>query len=447
MSNYRSGAPLRVAVIGGGISGLSAAWLLAKTCDVTLYEANPRLGGHCDTFDVRGTPVDCGFIVYNERTYPNLTALFAHLKVPTRESNMLFAVSIDDGRLEYSGAGFRGLVAQRANLVRPRYWSMLSDTLRFFREARKDVGREDLGGLSAYLNARGYGQAFREDYLYPMAAAVWSTPAMKVADYPAESFIRFNLNHGLLDLVDRPLWRTVVGGSRVYVRALAERLGAALIGRPARRIRRTGDGVQVSDVNGETRRFDRLVLATHADEALRLIEDPTGPEREILGGFAYVSNDATLHTDPRAMPRRRAAWASWNYMARSDAADRRVSVTYWMNSLQHLPNLPPVFLSLNPFVEIPASRILRRVRYEHPMFTGATRAAQKRLWSLQGVGGVWFCGAYFGYGFHEDGLQAGLAVAEEIGGVRRPWSVAGESDRLHLEHIRPERAATFVTAP
>jgi len=447
VSNYRSGAPLRVAVIGGGISGLSAAWLLAKTCDVTLYEANSRLGGHCDTFDVRGTPVDCGFIVYNERTYPNLTALFAHLKVPTRESNMSFAVSIDDGRLEYSGAGFRGLVAQRADLVRPRYWSMLSDTLRFFREARKDVGREDLGRLSAYLNARGYGQAFREDYLYPMAAAVWSTPAMKVADYPAESFIRFNLNHGLLDLVDRPLWRTVVGGSRVYVRALAERLGAALIGSPAGGVRRTGDGVLVSDVNGETRRFDRLVLATHADEALRLVEDPTGPEREILRAFAYVSNDATLHTDPRAMPRRRAAWASWNYMARSDGADRRVSVTYWMNSLQHLPDLPPVFLSLNPFVEIPESRVLRRVRYEHPMFTGATRAAQKRLWSLQGVGGVWFCGAYFGYGFHEDGLQAGLAVAEEIGGVRRPWSVAGETDRLHLEHIRPERAATFVATP
>ena len=192
---------------------------------MTLYEAEPRLGGHSDTFDWDGAPVDCGFIVYNERTYPNLTALFAHIGVETRESDMSFAASIDDGRIEYSGAGLRGLVAQPANLLRPRYWSMLSDIVRFFREARKDVGREDLGSLGAYLDRRGYGRPFRDDYLYPMAAAVWSTPAMQVGEYPAEAFIRFSLNHGLLDLIDRPAWRTVVGGSRVYVCGAREALG------------------------------------------------------------------------------------------------------------------------------------------------------------------------------------------------------------------------------
>ena len=445
MSSHRSG-PLRVAVIGGGISGLSAAWLLAKTCDVTLYEAEPQLGGHSDTFDWDGAPVDCGFIVYNERTYPNLTALFAHIGIETRESDMSFAVSIDDGRTEYSGAGLRGLVAQRANLLRPRYWSMLSDIVRFFREARKDVGREDLGSLGAYLDRRGYGRPFRDDYLYPMAAAVWSTPAMQVGEYPAEAFIRFNLNHGLLDLTDRPAWRTVVGGSRVYVRALAQRLGRALCGRAAVGVRRTEEGVEIADIAGETRRYDRLVLATHADEALRLIERPTGEERDLLGAFLYIRNDARLHTDRRAMPRRRGAWASWNYMAQSHALGRSLSVTYWMNSLQSLPGRPPAFLSLNPLFEIPESQILRRVRFEHPMFTDATLAAQKRLWSLQGVGDIWFCGAYFGFGFHEDGLQSGLAVAEEIGGARRPWSVEGENDRLQFGSSR-RAAERWAAAP
>ncbi|HEX9167966.1 MAG TPA: FAD-dependent oxidoreductase [Roseiarcus sp.] len=445
MSSHRSG-PLRVAVIGGGVSGLSAAWLLAKTCDVTLYEAEPRLGGHSDTFDWDGAPVDCGFIVYNERTYPNLTALFSHLRIRTRESDMSFAASIDDGAIEYSGAGLRGLVAQPANLLRPRYWSMLSDIARFFREARKDVGRDDLGPLETYLDRRGYGAPFRDHYLYPMAAAVWSTPAMRVGEYPAELFIRFSLNHGLLDLIDRPTWRTVIGGSRVYVSALAEPLGRALTGRAAVGVKRTADGVDVADVAGQTRRYDRLVLATHADEALRLIDRPTGSERELLGAFRYIRNDATLHTDWRAMPRRRAAWASWNYIAKGRAKGRSLSVTYWMNSLQSLPGRPPVFLSLNPLFAIPDSRVLRRMRFAHPMFTDATLAAQKRLWSLQGVGDIWFCGAYFGYGFHEDGLQAGLAVAEEIGGVRRPWSVQGENDRLLFGAARRD-AAPLAVAP
>jgi predicted NAD/FAD-binding protein len=249
-----------------------------------------------------------------------------------------------------------------------------------------------------------------------------------------------------LDLFDRPVWRTVIGGSRVYVGALAERLGETLCGRAALSVKRAEDGVWVRDITGGVRRYDRLVLATHADQALRLIEAPTRLERDLLGAFRYIGNEAILHTDARAMPRRRAAWASWNYMSRRDAHGQSLSVTYWMNRLQRIPGRPPVFLSLNPSVEIPSSSVLRRMRFEHPMFNNATNAAQARLWSLQGVGNIWFCGAYFGFGFHEDGLQAGLAVAEEIGGARRPWSVAGESDRLQFGSPRRAAAAELATA-
>jgi predicted NAD/FAD-binding protein len=421
-----------VAVVGAGISGLSTAWLLSKSRDVTLYEREPRLGGHSDTFDWDGLGVDCGFIVYNERTYPNLTALFQYLSLATEASDMSFAVSVDDGDFEYSGSGLRGLIAQKANVLRPRYWSMLRDILRFFREAPRDLAKGDLGPLGAYLDARGYGRAFRDDYLYPMAAAIWSTPAMRVADFPAANFIRFNANHGLLDVTNRPIWRTVAGGSRSYVGALAAGIGEVRTTSPVRAVRRTEAGVEVVDAPGEARRFDDVVIAAHADAALAMIEAPTAHERRLLGAFAYLDNQATLHTDARAMPKRRAAWSSWNYMAKGEGAERSLYVSYWMNRLQQLPGRPDAFLTLNCPWEIPSAKVLRRVAYRHPLFDAAAFAAQKELWSLQGAGGLWFCGAYFGYGFHEDGLQSGLAVAEAIGGEKRPWRVAGESDRLHL---------------
>jgi predicted NAD/FAD-binding protein len=421
-----------VAVIGSGVAGLSAAWLLTCSREVTLYEAAERLGGHSDTFDWDGVGVDCGFIVYNERTYPNLTALFQHLNIATEPSDMSFAVSIDEGDFEYSGGGLRGLVAQKENVLRPRYWSMLKDMLRFFREAPNDLTKGDLGSLGEYLDARKYGSAFRHDYLYPMAAAVWSTPAMRVMDFPAANFIRFNANHGLLDLVGRPIWRTVAGGSRNYVSALSADIGAVRSGCPVRAVRRCGAGVEVMDAHGEVRRYDDVVIAGHADESLSLLGASTEAEQDLLGRFAYVENQATLHTDIRAMPKRRAAWASWNYLANDDSAGRRLFVSYWMNKLQPLPGRPDVFLTLNCPWPIPESSVLRRVAYRHPLFDSKAIAAQAELWRLQGVGGVWFCGAYFGYGFHEDGLQAGLAVAEAIGGVNRPWRVKGENDRLTL---------------
>ena len=426
---------LDIAVVGSGISGLAAAWLLAQRHRVTLYEADARLGGHSHTVDVtvRGTPVavDTGFIVYNEPAYPNLTALFAHLGVATQASEMSFAVSLDGGALEYSGSDLGGLFAQRGNLVNLRFWSMLRDLVRFYRNAPLDAARVGLMPLDDYLDEKGYGRAFREDHLYPMAAAIWSTPAVQIGRYPTEAFVRFCENHHLLTLSERPAWRTVTGGSREYVKKLAAGLGRGVhTSRAALAVRRDARGVSIATGDGE-RRHDHAVIATHADQALHLLADASGEERRLLGAFAYSRNLAVLHSDPTLMPRRRAVWSSWNYGADRGRPDA-LSVTYWMNRLQGIDERLPLFLTLNPIHE-PRPDLLHRTEvYQHPLFDATAIRAQDALWSLQGHRRTWFCGAYFGAGFHEDGLQAGLAVAEAIGGVRRPWSVAGESARIRL---------------
>jgi predicted NAD/FAD-binding protein len=425
---------LSIAVVGSGISGLSAAWLLAKRHDVTLYEADDRIGGHTHTVEVeangRAIAVDTGFIVYNEPCYPNLTALFAELGVPTAESDMTFSVSLDEGRLEYAGSDFRGLFAQPSNALRPRFWAMIAELLRFYRIAPRDLPSLGDESLETYLDRRRIGRAFREDHLYPMAAAIWSTPAAKVGDYPAAAFLRFCENHGLLRLLGRPVWRTVVGGSREYVRRLTAPFADHIVkGSAVRAIVRDAGGVEVFDETGK-RQFDHVVIATHADQALRLMATPTDEERRILSAFRYSSNETFLHGDERLMPSRRTAWTAWNYLSDADGLDRRLSVTYWMNRLQPLGDAPDLFVTLNPLRDIRADRIHGRYVYEHPLFDAGTAKAQRELWSLQGVGGVWFCGAYFGAGFHEDGLQAGLAAAEDLGGLARPWSVKDDSARI-----------------
>jgi len=425
--------PMEIAVVGSGICGLSAAWLLSTRHRVSLFEADRRLGGHSNTVDAGGMPVDTGFIVYNEVTYPNLTALFDHLGVRSKASDMSFAVSLDSGRLEYSGSGLGGLLAQPSNVGRLRFWQMLKELLRFYREAPHDIARIGEVSLTEYLDAKGYGAAFREDHLYPMAAAIWSTPALKVGSYPAAAFIRFCENHGLLKLVGRPIWRTVDGGSRKYVERLAKSLaGRAFVGRGVRSIARSGDAVWITDMEGVVQRFDHIVVATHADQALRMLSDPSHEEGRLLGSFGYSRNEAVLHADPRLMPRRKRAWSSWNYLTETQGETRKLSVTYWMNRLQSLPDDEQLFVTLNPVVEPEINMVRHREIYEHPIFDAAAIRAQQKLWSLQGSRKTWFCGAYFGAGFHEDGLQAGLAVAEALGGVRRPWSVTNESGRIHI---------------
>jgi predicted NAD/FAD-binding protein len=438
----------KIAVVGAGISGMAAAWLLSKAHDVTVYEAEPRLGGHSHTIEAPTLAgplaVDTGFIVYNEVSYPNLVALFDHLGVATRPSNMGFAVSLDDGRVEYGGDSLATLFSQARNLISPRFWAMLADLVRFYREApaHADALEADLTTLGEFLDRQGYGRAFQDDHLLPQAAAIWSASAHDIRDYPATAFIRFCDNHGLLKIAGRPIWRTVEGGSREYVRRLtADYADRVRVGTSVRGITRTPLGVTIHDQAGGTGHYDHVVIAAHADHGLAMLEAPTLIERQVLGAFGYSRNLTILHNDASLMPRRRGVWSAWNYIgATTPGGDRELCVTYWMNRLQSLPEHAPLFVTLNPLRDPDPAKVIHTQVYEHPMFNAAAIRAQKQLWSLQGEGGVWWCGAYFGSGFHEDGLQAGLAVAEAIGGVRRPWTVANESGRIHLTPL-PERAS------
>ncbi len=426
----------RIAVVGSGIAGMSAAWLLAQAHDVVLYEHAPRLGGHTRTVAVPGTgPVDMGFIVYNEATYPNLVALFRHLGVATRASEMSFGVSLRDGLREYAGTNLAGLFAQPGNALSPRFWAMLRDLLRFYREAPRDAPalERDLISLDAYLRGQGYGPGFVQDHLLPMAAAIWSTPAAEVGAYPATAFIRFCENHGLLRLTNRPVWRTVVGGSSAYIEKLTApyadniRLGCGVAA-----LRRHADHVTLRDTQGDTARYDEVVIATHAPQALAMLEDPSEAEVALLGSIRTAPNQVVLHRDAGLMPRRRRAWASWNYLSRADGG---LCVTYWMDLLQGLRGPRQHFVTLNP-ATTPAE-VLQQESFAHPQFDSAALRAQRALWSLQGTRRTWFCGAWFGAGFHEDGLQAGLAVAEQLGGVARPWAVEGQSARIHASALVP----------
>jgi predicted NAD/FAD-binding protein len=440
------GRAMRIAVVGAGISGLSAAWLLGRAHDVVLFEAAPRLGGHANTVRVAGADgekaVDTGFIVYNEATYPNFIALMEHLRVATQPTEMSFAVSLDGGRLEYSGTSVAGLFAQRSNLVRPRFWAMLQDITRFYRNASRDALSGGAAGISLgdYLAAGGYGAAFRDDHLLPMAAAIWSAPCAEILSYPAAAFLRFHHNHGLLQLSDRPVWRTVSGGSGVYVERLrAAFSGEVRTGSPVRQVRRGANEVVLSG-DGWTEAFDQVVFATHADQTLEMLSDPSPTEAGALGAFRYSRNRAVLHSDEALMPKRRRAWASWNHIGDRARPDSACAVTYWMNRLQGLPEAQPFFVTLNPPATLRDDTIFHEEIYEHPLFDAPALDAQERLWSMQGMRRSWFCGAYFGSGFHEDGLQAGLAVAEALGGIRRPWTVRDESGRIPIAP-RLERAA------
>ena len=436
---------LDIAVIGTGIAGLSAAWLLDTRHRVTVYEQNNYVGGHSQTSDVqvgtRRVAVDTGFIVYNPVNYPNLVALFDHLDVPTKASDMSFAASLDDGALEYAGTDLNGLFAQRRNLLRPRFYRMLADLMRFYRQATALGETAALGeqSLGDFLHEHRYGDAFVNDHLLPMGAAIWSSSAAQMLAFPVASFVRFFRNHGLVQLSGRPHWRTVDGGSREYVRRLtagfAERIHCA---DPVVRVRRDDHGVEIRTAGGLSRRHDHVVMACHSDQALALLESPADDERRLLGAIRYQPNRAILHTDPALMPVNRRAWASWNYIGTPGGKDgQQLCVTYWMNLLQSLDTPEPLLVTLNPTRPVDPGHTIATFDYLHPVFDRAAMAAQSELWSLQGRRNTWYCGAWFGYGFHEDGIQSGLAVAEQLGGVRRPWRVADESGRIHLPAQQP----------
>lgn len=417
------GMGYRIAIVGSGISGLGAAWALHRDHDITVFESDARVGGHSNTVDVP-TPagpiaVDTGFIVYNEVTYPNLTRLFNSLGVPTEPSDMSFAFSLD-GRFEY-GASLQGVLAEPANLLRPRFRRMLLDINRFRRigTSLRPLPGETIGDL---LQRHGFSTGFLKDYLYPMTGAIWSTGQKDIGRFPASSILQFLSNHGLIEIVGRPRWRTVSGGSRNYVRRLVSPFQSRVrTDSPVQRVVRVG-GQVVVETPGGAEVFDHVVLATHSDQALRILgSDVTDQERQALVGIPYESNVAVLHSDASLMPRNTRVWASWNAMASSDENNQQVaSVSYWMNRLQNLMTDLPLFISLNPLREIDANLVHGRFRYAHPQFDRTAVAAQKSLGELQGRNNTWFAGAYMGYGFHEDGLQSGLNVAAALGSPV-PW--------------------------
>lgn len=434
--------PKKIAIIGSGISGLSCAWLLNKAHNVTLYEKDDRLGGHSNTvtceINDQSVDVDTGFIVFNPINYPNLVKFFQTIDIETCETDMSFSISINDGKMEYSGTGLQGFFAQKTNLFNPSFWRMIKEILRFYRESGAmimQMDKLDEISLGELLEQKGYGDTFIYNHLLPMGAAIWSTPVEKMLNYPASSFLRFCRNHGLVQFKDRPQWSTVVGGSKRYVDKIASELeGRIRLNSRIHKIIRSNEQVIIEDHHGNQEYYDDVVLACHSDQALALLEHPTEEEKELLRHFPYQRNKAYLHLDSDLMPHRQAAWSSWNYLSKG-ARDitQEVSVTYWMNKLQPLNTNTPLFVSLNPITEPRTGTILRSFFYDHPAFGKKALSAQKKLWNLQGKQNTWFCGAYFGYGFHEDGLQSGLAVAEQLGGVPRPWTLDDKNSRIYVK--------------
>lgn len=421
---------MRIAVVGSGIAGLSAAWLLSRRHRVTLFEAEPRLGGHTHTVDLTldGTrfPVDTGFLVFNHRTYPELTRLFRQLGVETVASDMSFSVRLDEPELEWAGSTLATVFGQRRNLTRPAFWAMLRDLLRFNRESVRDA---ELGGgmaLGDYLRSRGYGRPFVEWYLLPMAAAIWSCPAARMLEFPLSSFVTFCRNHGLLQIFDRPQWRTVKGGAREYVKRLAAGIAEIHAGHPVESIRLRGSALEV--ISGSlSGLYDQIVLACHSDQAAALLA-PINPVRaRLLRQIPYQANHAVLHSDASVLPRRRTLWSAWNYQSGNGALDARpVAVHYLINRLQPLPTETPVIVSLNPLSPIDPAAIHGEFHYSHPVFERQAPAIQRQLAAGNGQQGIWLAGAWMGYGFHEDGLASALRVARRLD-VAAPWEALADA--------------------
>lgn len=420
---------VRVAIVGSGIAGLSAAHHLQAHAQVSLFEAGDHFGGHANTVDITlpGAHgpcmhgVDTGFLVYNERTYPGLISLFEQLGIETAHSDMSFSVQApwgDSGVLEWNGADLNTVFAQRRNLFRPRFWWLLRDILRFNRLATGLAKSYDDGALmqplQSFLDQHGFGNTFRDAYLLPMLGCIWSCPTAQMLKFPAATMVRFCDNHGLLQVNDRPQWFTVKGGSQHYVKAVTSRVANKHLRTPVLSVERDADGVTLHTVSG-SERFDHVVLACHADQALQTLAAPSADEQSVLSAIRFQDNLAVLHTDTSVMPDRKLAWAAWNYQRLSDTPERSgVCLHYWLNKLQPLPFSQDVFVSLNPLTDIDPSQVLGQFHYTHPVFDLAAIQAQRRMGPLQGQQHTWFAGAWMGYGFHEDGYKAGRAAAQGI---------------------------------
>jgi predicted NAD/FAD-binding protein len=420
----------RVAIVGSGISGLVCAYFLNKDHDIKLYEKNDYIGGHSNTVDVnyegKKIAVDTGFIVFNHQTYPNLKAFFELLGVDYEESKMSFAVKIGDSKIEYAGTNLNAVFAQRKNLLNPRFIKMLMDIMRFNKLSQNLLNQKcnlDYSMMN-FLQDLKVSKYFCDYYLLPMASAIWSTPLDKIHDYPAISFVRFFKNHGLLTVSDQPQWLTVSKGSRQYVKKVCAEFNAKIsLNDEVKNIYQNADKKWVIESQKSIEIFDKIVVATHADQALRFLSNSTKQQQEILSSFGYQKNLAVLHKDCAVMPKAKNAWASWVYSHNSSAknvAKNNLSVSYWMNNLQNIDQSYPLFVTLNPNIEIDPKNIFAKFEYEHPIFDAKAVKAQAQIDEIQGQDNIYFCGAYQAFGFHEDGILSGLKVLNKMQ-IKAPW--------------------------
>lgn len=412
---------MKIAIIGTGISGLGAAYLLHGAHDITLYEKADYVGGHSRTLDVHGTPVDTGFIVFNKRNYPNLLGLFEHAGVAYEKSDMSFAASIADGWLEYGTKDLKSVFAQKKNVLRPAFWRMIADVFRFQKQALRylDAGPEVT--LGHCLDTLKMGDWFRRYFILAMGGAIWSCPLPQMLQFPARTFVRFFHNHGLLTVNDQPQWYTVTGGSRAYVKKITAAFEDRIrLKDGVKSVTPEGNDLVVESQSGAAR-YDQVIFACHADQALALLKNPSAAQKELLGRVRYQPNHVILHGDTSFMPQNRAAWASWVYLSENrEDKNSAVSLSYWMNNLQNLHDVPPIIVTLNPARRPSADKIYNQHVFEHPVFDAGAIETQSQLDNIQGAHNMWFCGAWTRYGFHEDGLSSGVAIAKKLG-AHVPW--------------------------
>ncbi|MBR72698.1 MAG: NAD/FAD-binding protein [Rhodospirillaceae bacterium] len=419
---------LDIAVIGSGIAGISAAWLLSTRHDVQIYEQNDYVGGHSNTVNItlgnQKKCVDTGFIVFNNKTYPNLTSLFDYLGVKTKISDMSFAVSLSRLDIEYCSKGLNGFFAQRNNLLKFSHWSIIVNLLRFYKLSSIKSKSFSHFTVADFLKENSYSDSFINLHLLPMIAAIWSVPISQASDFPFSSVVNFFDNHGLLKLGNRPVWKTVIGGSRSYVKKIVQdipkpiKLNCQIVN-----VIRQDNKVILIDQIGNKYTHDMVIIASHADQALNILDCPTLKEKEILGGFKYCLNKAVLHEDVNLMPKRRSVWSSWNVID-TGLEKNNLGVTYWLNNLHKFNDLPNIFLTLNPPKRIDPKMFKKSFLYSHPLLNHNAQRARKNLSIIQGKDNIWFCGSYFGYGFHEDALLSALNISEKFG-IVAPWKSNG----------------------